>query len=73
MPRRIVRYPDLLPRYGIPYSNTHLARLEAEEPPLFPRRRKLNPAAPKNGSMGWDADEVEAWLDARLGHQRAAE
>ena len=65
--RRIYRYSHLK-TLGIDYTLQHLARLERDG--LFPRRVKLNPSGPKNGFVGWRADEIEEYL-SRLAPARA--
>lgn len=53
----ILNYQDLLD-LGIPFSPQTLLRLEYDG--LFPRRIRLS-----GSKIGWDRDEVMAWLDAR--------
>jgi predicted DNA-binding transcriptional regulator AlpA len=50
-----------LKRLGIPYSNAHLLRLEAQG--LFPRRVRLSPG--KSGKIAWIDREVLDWLNTR--------
>jgi len=46
----------------VPFSNTHRARLEAQE--LFPRRVKLNPSDPRS-QYAYIEEEYDAWVEAR--------
>lgn len=55
----IYRYAQLK-ALGIDFTPQHLGRLERVG--LFPRRVKLNPRGPKNGSVGWRSDEVREYL-----------
>ena len=54
MGRKILRY-DELRASGIPWTRTHLTRLEREG--KFPHRVHLGPM-----TVGWLADEVERFL-----------
>lgn len=57
IPKRIARYPDLKKR-GITNSRVTLSRWI--EKYGFPRPYQLGP-----NSIGWDEDEVDAWLEQR--------
>ena len=59
---RLVNRKELRSTYGIPYSDQHLSRLEAAR--KFPVRLKLQ--AYRGGRVCWLAEEVEAWIKARL-------
>ena len=41
----------------IPYSRQHIARLEKENPPRFPKRVVLSP-----NRVGWIEEEVQDWI-----------
>lgn len=58
MARKLVTRKELKLIYGIPYSNTHLKRLERLG--SFPKRVQLSPAR-----VGWYEDEIWAWVDSR--------
>jgi prophage regulatory protein len=58
--RKLVSKKELKSIYGIPYCSAHIARLEKEEPPAFPRRIQLGACR-----VAWFADEVEAWIAER--------
>lgn len=58
MSRKLVSKKELKLVYGIPYSFTHIARLELAG--LFPKRVKLGQCR-----VAWFADEVEEWIDTR--------
>ena len=53
---RILRFPQLRPEKGIPYSRQHLHNLENTEPPLFAKRVELGP-----NRIGWVEFEIDAW------------
>ena len=55
---RILRLPELTAL--VPYSAQHLRRLEEKNE--FPRRVRLGP-----NRVGWVREEVENWLNARIG------
>jgi prophage regulatory protein len=61
--RRVLRVPDTEAATG--YKRASLYRLEAEG--RFPRRVKLGQG--QGGAVGWRAEEVRAWLDARAAGQ----
>jgi prophage regulatory protein len=56
--RRVVRYRQLGPDWGISWSRMHVSRLEAAG--KFPKRVHLGPS-----TVGWFSDELEAFLDQR--------
>jgi len=56
--RRLVTKKELKTIYGIPYSPTHTARMEAAG--TFPKRLVLGPCR-----VAYWSDEVEAWIDSR--------
>ena len=58
--RKLVSKKELKSVYGIPYCFAHIARLEKEEPPAFPKRIQLGACR-----VAWFADEVEAWIAER--------
>jgi prophage regulatory protein len=57
-PRKLVSKRELKSVYGIPYSFTHIARLEKAG--LFPKRIPLG-----RNRVAWYADEIEAWIEER--------
>jgi len=65
MSTRLLRRPQLRER-GVNYSQKHLRHLEAKG--LFPRRIQLGP-----NSVAWIADEIEAWIRARIRASRGGE
>ncbi len=58
MARKLVTRKELKTVYGIPYSNTHLKRMETAE--QFPKRVQLS-----QSRVAWYVDEVEAWIASR--------
>ena len=56
---KILRYAELKPAKGIPWSNVHLRRLEEED--KFPRRLNLGEA-----TVGWVESEIDEWLEQRV-------
>ena len=52
---RILTYPELKLRKGIPYSRQHLERLEKAGE--FPRRIQISA-----GRIGWYEHEIDEWL-----------
>ena len=48
---KYVRYADLKPRYGIPFSRTHIARLYKAG--IFPPPVRLAP-----GTIAWEEEEI---------------
>jgi prophage regulatory protein len=67
---KLIRLPETLARTGL--SRTRL--YEAVSAGTFPKPAKLGPA--KLGSsaraVAWSADEVDAWIEARLAEREAA-
>ena len=62
--KQIYRLFNLRER-GIRYSDTHLHRLEDQG--RFPKRFKMNPeGGGQYGAVGWDADEIEQYLDSLI-------
>ena len=53
---RFLKYDDLKPEKGIPYSRTHLDRLEKLG--KFPRRTRFS----KNGMVFWSEDAIDQYL-----------
>ena len=51
---RFLRFPQLKPEKGIPYTREHLLRLEKVG--KFPRRVQISDRA-----VGWVEDEIDAW------------
>ena len=58
----IVRYPECKKISG-GYSIVHLQRLE--DAGNFPKRFKLNPDGGPFGAIGWDFEELMAWVAER--------
>jgi len=58
MSRKLVSKKELKSVYGVPYSFTHIARLEQAGD--FPKRIKLGQCR-----VAWFADEIETWIDER--------
>lgn len=56
---RIVTRCELIERYGIVVSHMTLWRWERKG--LFPKRVRIGPRR-----VAWRADEIEAWLAARM-------
>jgi prophage regulatory protein len=56
--RRLVRYAQLDPEYGIPWSRMHCDRLERAG--KFPRKVRIGP-----NTIGYWSDEIEAFLEVR--------
>lgn len=61
---KLLRYRDLAPLKGIPYSRVHLSRLEKEG--VFPKRVQVGPRR-----IGWPETEIDAYLQRRA-DERAA-
>ena len=59
----IVREPERKQISGL--CNMQCRRLEAEG--NFPKRFKLNPDGGPFGAVGWDFDELMAWIASRRG------
>ena len=58
---KLVTRRELKEVLGVPYSDQHLARLEAAG--MFPRRLKLQ--AFRGGRVVWLEEEVLRWIEAR--------
>ena len=55
---RFLRYAELRPMKGIPFSKVHIDRLEKAG--RFPRRVRLGP-----NTVAWREDELDDWSAAR--------
>jgi predicted DNA-binding transcriptional regulator AlpA len=66
--RRVVRQPETSALVGL--CDVHLRRMEADG--RFPRRFKLNPDSGQHGAVGWDLQELLAWITERRASRRAA-
>jgi prophage regulatory protein len=62
MTRKLVSKKELKSAYGIPYSFAHIARLEIAG--QFPKRVQLGACR-----VAWVAEEVEAWIEARIANR----
>ena len=62
---RFIRYNQLKPEKGIPFSRVHIDRLEKMG--RFPRRIRLG-----TNTVAWREDEVDGWSAARQAEQRPA-
>ncbi|MGH7037065.1 MAG: helix-turn-helix transcriptional regulator [Stellaceae bacterium] len=60
---RILRQRQVIEKVG--YSPMHIWRLEKAG--RFPHRVKLGP-----NSVGWVAEEIDAWIEARIAERDAA-
>jgi prophage regulatory protein len=58
-PAKLLSYKQLGSTRGIPFSRTHLARLENNR--KFPRRVTLG-----EHRIGWVESEIDEWLAAKL-------
>ena len=56
-PRRIMRFPEV--KFVSGYCRAHINDLMKKD--RFPKARKIG-----SRSVGWDSEEVQAWVDARL-------
>ena len=65
MSRRLLRYRELKPEKGIPYSRMHIDRLEKAG--KFPQRVRLGP-----NTVGWFDDELNDLLDKAAADRNAA-
>ena len=63
---RILRFPELKPEKGIPYSRVHTDRLEKAG--KFPRRVRLS-----DNAVGWVEDELDKWLADRAAARKVPE
>lgn len=59
MVKKLVDKKGLRENYGVPYSFTHIKRLE--DAGKFPLRVKLGQCR-----VAWVAEEVEAWIEERI-------
>jgi prophage regulatory protein len=62
---KLIRLPEALAKTGL--SRTRL--YEAVAAGTFPKPAKLGPTA---RAVAWSADEVDAWISARLADREAA-
>jgi prophage regulatory protein len=62
---RILRYPDLKPEKGIPFSRQHVGTLMAQG--RFPRAVHLGEM-----TRGWVESEIDQWLAARIAERDSA-
>ena len=62
MTRKLVSKKELKTIYGVPYCPAHIARLEGAG--QFPKRVKLGACR-----VAWVAEEVEAWIEERVGNR----
>ena len=60
--KRLVSKKELKTVCGVPYSQAHIARLEAAG--KFPKRIVLGPCR-----VAWLLSEVEAWIDMRIANR----
>ncbi len=63
MSKRIQRLPEVKATVGLCRSTIYLAVSRGD----FPKPIKLGPRA-----VGWDADEITAWLESRKAQREAA-
>lgn len=59
--KRVVREPECFQISGF----CDMQRRRMEKAGTFPKRFKLNPDGGPFGAVGWDADELDAWVKAR--------
>jgi prophage regulatory protein len=64
-PLRLLTFPELRSKKGIPYTRQHLSRLEKAG--LFPRRVQLSASR-----VAWIEDEVDARIEALAAEREAA-
>jgi prophage regulatory protein len=62
--RRIATYPELKPRYGIPFSYVHICRLEKAG--RFPKKVRISA-----NRVGWFEDELQQMLEERAAERDA--
>jgi prophage regulatory protein len=62
---KLIRLPEALAKTGL--SRTRL--YEAVAAGTFPKPAKLGPSA---RAVGWSAEELDAWIAARLADRKAA-
>ena len=65
--KKLVSKKELKSVHGIPYCFAHIARLEKEEPPAFPKRIQLGACR-----VAWLAAEVQNWIDERVALRNTA-
>lgn len=58
-PQKLIDFKDLKVTRGIPFSRTHLSRLENEG--KFPKRVSLGA-----NRVGWVLAEIDEWLAAKI-------
>jgi prophage regulatory protein len=63
----LLTYPELR-SHGIPYSEEHVRRLMKSG--QFPKAIKLGPHV--NARKAWVADEIDAWIAAKIAERDAA-
>jgi prophage regulatory protein len=61
--RKLVSFPKLKSRYGVPFSRRHLLTLEGNK--QFPRRVPIGA-----NRVGWVEAEIEAWIDGKVAEAR---
>jgi|7_EtaG_2_1085326.scaffolds.fasta_scaffold00024_91 prophage regulatory protein len=61
LPDRLLRWDQVQPRVGICRSHAH--SLAAQNPPQFPRPRKL---VPGGRASAWVESEINAWVQQRI-------
>lgn len=59
-PRRIMRLPEVITATGYKRSSIYLFMDRGE----FPKCHRIGPRA-----VGWDSQEIESWVNAKLGGQ----
>ncbi len=57
-PRRILRLPEVVQRTGYKRSSIY----DLMKRGLFPKSKKIGAQA-----VGWDSDEIDRWVDDKLG------
>ena len=62
---RFVLHSQLLPEFGVGWSNVHLLRLEKEG--KFPLRVRIG-----NNTVAWLFAELVAWVEQRVAQSRGA-
>jgi predicted DNA-binding transcriptional regulator AlpA len=61
--KAVVTFKRLLSQHGVPFSRTHIDRLEKAKPPKFPKSFKLNDF--RGSPRVWWEHEIIEWLEAR--------
>ena len=64
-PKRLLSYPELRTRKGIPYTRQHLSRLEKKG--LFPRRVRIG-----DNRVAWIEDEIDDRIETVAAEREAA-